>query len=179
MGKESQEKERKERDFLYDAQDNGPIEESEQFMTFNCMGEIYGISIEYVNEIIGLGSYTKVPDTDNYLIGLVNLRGKIIPVMDVRIRFGKEPLKYDDRTSIIVISVGNTTIGLIVDRIDEVADIKESQIEVPPSISTIIKQSQKYVYSIARVNEKTILLVSPAKLIGIESSEEEGNEAVS
>ena len=85
--------------------------QKEQYMTFKCSDEIYGISIKYVNEIIGLSQITKVPETQDYLIGLINLRGKIIPVIDVRIRFGKEPLEYNDRTCVIVIDVKSTVIG--------------------------------------------------------------------
>ena len=79
--------------------------EKEQYMTFKCADEIYGISIKYVNEIIGLSQITKIPETQDYLIGLINLRGKIIPVIDVRIRFGKEPLEYNDRTCVIVTAI--------------------------------------------------------------------------
>lgn len=114
-------------------------------MTFKCADEIYGISIKYVNEIIGLSQITKIPETQDYLIGLINLRGKIIPVIDVRIRFGKEPLEYNDRTCVIVIDVKSTVIGLIVDGIDEVVAFAEKEITPPPSVSDLEKQAKKYV----------------------------------
>ena len=132
--------------------------QKEQYMTFKCSDEIYGISIKYVNEIIGLSQITKVPETQDYLIGLINLRGKIIPVIDVRIRFGKEPLEYNDRTCVIVIDVKSTVIGLIVDAIDEVAT-------PPPSVSDLAIQAKKYVFGIGRVNGEVKLLLDPDKLI--------------
>ena len=139
--------------------------QKEQYMTFKCSDEIYGISIKYVNEIIGLSQITKVPETQDYLIGLINLRGKIIPVIDVRIRFGKEPLEYNDRTCVIVIDVKSTVIGLIVDAIDEVAAFAENEITPPPSVSYLAIQAKKYVFGIGRVNGEVKLLLDPDKLI--------------
>ena len=139
--------------------------QKEQYMTFKCSDEIYGISIKYVNEIIGLSQITKVPETQDYLIGLINLRGKIIPVIDVRIRFGKEPLEYNDRTCVIVIDVKSTVIGLIVDAIDEVAAFAENEITPPPSGSDLAMQAKKYVFGIGRVNGEVKLLLDPDKLI--------------
>ena len=136
--------------------------QKEQYMTFKCSDEIYGISIKYVNEIIGLSQITKVPETQDYLIGLINLRGKIIPVIDVRIRFGKEPLEYNDRTCVIVIDVKSTVIGLIVDAIDEVAAFAENEITPPPSVSDLAMQAKKYVFGI---NGEVKLLLDPDKLI--------------
>ena len=139
--------------------------QKEQYMTFKCSDEIYGISIKYVNEIIVLSQITKVPETQDYLIGLINLRGKIIPVIDVRIRFGKEPLEYNDRTCVIVIDVKSTVIGLIVDAIDEVAAFAENEITPPPSVSDLAMQAKKYVFGIGRVNGEVKLLLDPDKLI--------------
>lgn len=147
--------------------------QKEQYMTFKCSDEIYGISIKYVNEIIGLSQITKVPETQDYLIGLINLRGKIIPVIDVRIRFGKEPLEYNDRTCVIVIDVKSTVIGLIVDAIDEVAAFAENEITPPPSVSDLAMQAKKYVFGIGRVNGEVKLLLDPDKLINDPEPEKE------
>ena len=147
--------------------------QKEQYMTFKCSDEIYGISIKYVNEIIGLSQITKVPETQDYLIGLINLRGKIIPVIDVRIRFGKEPLEYNDRTCVIVIDVKSTVIGLIVDAIDEVAAFAENEITPPPSVSDLAMQAKKYVFGIGRVNGEVKLLLDPDKLINAREPEKD------
>lgn len=147
-----------------------------QFMTFRCCDEIYGISLANVHEIIGLQQYTSVPHTEDYVMGLINLRGKVIPVIDVRIRFGKEPLEYNDRTSVIVIQVKETIIGLIVDGIEGVADIREDQIAHPPSVSDLKAQAQKYVFGIGKVGSEVKLLLDPEKLIQ-DAEEEEPEES--
>ncbi|MCI5587823.1 MAG: chemotaxis protein CheW [Lachnospiraceae bacterium] len=157
-------------------EDDNEIEEvpKEQFMTFKCGVEIFGISIKYVNEIIGLQQVTKVPDTEDFIIGLINLRGKVIPVIDVRIRFGMEPLEYNDRTSVIVIDVKSTVIGLIVDEIDGVSAFAEKEITPPPSVSDLESQARKYVFGIGRNDDEVRLLLDPDKLInGNEDKEEE------
>ncbi len=147
----------------------------EQFMTFRCGEEIYGISIKFVDEIIGLQQATGVPESEDYIIGLINFRGRIIPVIDVRIRFGKEPLEYNDRTCVIVINVKSTVIGLIVDGIEEVVAFAENEITPPPSVSSLRVQSQKYVYGIGRIDGEAKLLLDPDKLIN-GNSEQEGEE---
>ena len=153
-----------------------PDVEKEQFMTFRCENEIYGVSIKYVNEIIGLSQITAIPETEDYIRGLINLRGKIIPVIDVRIRFGKQPLEYNDRTSVIVLDVNTTVIGIIVDGIDEVVAFAEDEITPPPSVSSLESQSRKYVFGIGRVGNDVKLLLDPDKLInGSEKEKPEEN----
>ena len=80
-------------------------------MTFLSGNECYGLKIQYVNEIIGFQDITPVPETENYIMGLINLRGKIIPVIDVHIRFNREPFEYNDRTCIIVVDVKSDSGG--------------------------------------------------------------------
>ena len=140
-------------------------EKKKQFMTFKSCNEIYGISLDNVLEIIGLQQYTSVPETEDYIMGLINLRGKVIPVIDVRIRFGKEPIEYNDRTSVIVIQVADMVIGLIVDGIEGVADISEKEILPPPSVNSIQMQSRKYVFGIGKVDSEVKLLLDPEKLV--------------
>lgn len=157
---------------ILDVQARIQEEPKKQFMTFRSCDEVYGISLENVSEIIGLQQYTSVPETEDYIMGLINLRGKVIPVIDVRIRFGKEPLEYNDRTSVIVIQVKDTIIGLIVDGIEGVADIKEKEIMPPPSVSDLKTQAQKYVFGIGKVGSEVKLLLDPDKLIHDTEEEE-------
>ena len=112
-----------------------------KFLTFSLGKEDYGVEIKYVTEIIGIQSITEVPDLPAYINGIINLRGKIIPVMDVRLRFGKTVREYDDRTCIIVIDINDISIGLIVDRVSEVINIPESEIVPPPQLDKDSKQS--------------------------------------
>ena len=102
------------------------------FLTFRLGNEDYGMEIVYVIEIVGIQKITEVPDMPEHLKGVVNLRGSVIPVMDVRLRFGMDARTYDDRTCLIVVRVNENTTGLVVDRVNEVSEIPVNQIEPPP-----------------------------------------------
>lgn len=150
------------------------LEEDSQkgkFMTFRTGKEFFGINISYVNEIIMMQPITAIPETEDYIKGLINLRGKIIPVIDVRVRFKMEPLEYTDRTCIIVINVKNTVIGLIVEQIAEVDTISDDDIVPPPSLGHREHEHNKYVYGLARTGETVKLLIDPEKLIRDEDLE--------
>lgn len=137
-----------------------------KFMTFQTGKEYFGISISYVNEIIVVQSITAIPEVADYIKGLINLRGKIIPVIDVRVRFKMEPKEYTDRTCIIVINVKSTVIGLIVEKIAEVVTISDEDIVPPPTIGGRRDNEQnKYVYGLARTGDSLKLLLDPEKLV--------------
>lgn len=139
-----------------------------KYMTFKSGNEYFGLKIQYVNEIIGFQPITAIPETEDYIKGLINLRGKIIPVIDVRIRFKQEPFEYNDRTCIIVIHVKSTIVGLIVEKIAEVVEIQEENILPPPSIGRADKAQNKYVYGIGKVGDSVKLLLDPDKLLNDE-----------
>ncbi|MDR1797975.1 MAG: chemotaxis protein CheW [Clostridiales Family XIII bacterium] len=103
-----------------------------RYLTFTLDGVTYGIPIRFVTEIIGIQEATRVPDTPSYVKGIFNLRGRIIPLVDVRVRFGKPAVPYTDRTCIVVIDVQDVTLGLVVDRVDDVLAIPQEQISDPP-----------------------------------------------
>ena len=148
------------------------------YMTFKSGNEYYGIKIQYVNEIVGFQDITPVPETESYIMGLINLRGKIIPVIDVQKRFGQEPSEYNDRTCIIVVDVKATTEGLIVEKIAEAVEIKDENILPPPTISRVDRIQNKYVYGIAKVGDSVKLLLDPERLLGDEEQQmtEQTNE---
>lgn len=136
-----------------------------KFMTFQTGKEFFGISISYVNEIIAMQPIAAIPEVDDYIKGLINLRGKIIPVIDVRVRFKMEPCEYTDRTCIIVIDVKSTMIGLIVERLADVDTIAEDNIAPPPSLGRKEHEHNKYVFGLARTGDTVTLLLDPEKLI--------------
>ena len=121
-------------------------EKKSKYMTFKSGNEYFGLKIQYVNEIIQIQAITKVPETENYIKGLINLRGKIIPAIDVRLRFKQEPFEYNDRTCIIVLQVNSTMVGLIVEKIADVVEIKDNDILPPPTISRTDQVNRKYIY---------------------------------
>ncbi len=136
-----------------------------KFMTFQTGKEYFGISISYVNEIIAMQPITSIPEVADYIKGLINLRGKIIPVIDVRVRFKMEPKEYTDRTCIIVINVKSTMIGLIVEKIAEVDTILDDDIVPPPTLGRKDSEQNKYVYGLARTGDTVKLLIDPERLI--------------
>ncbi len=142
-----------------------------KFMTFQIGKEFFGISISYVNEIIAMQPIAAIPEVDDYIKGLINLRGKIIPVIDVRVRFKMEPAEYTDRTCIIVIDVKSTMIGLVVERIAEVDTIADESIVPPPSLGRKDHERNKYVYGLARTGDMVKLLIDPERLIKQEDVE--------
>ena len=103
--------------------------QKDKYLTFHLGSEDYGIEIRHVTEIIGIQKITVIPEMPDYIKGVINLRGKIIPVMDVRIRFRLPERAYDERTCVVVVNIRDAAIGLVVDTVSEVADIPESQIE--------------------------------------------------
>lgn len=135
--------------------------QKDKFLTFEIEKEIYGIEIHLVTEIIGIQPITEVPEVPNYVKGIINLRGKIIPVMDVRLRFKKEFREYNDRTCVIVIESGNVVLGLIVDSVAEVLVLSEENIVPPPEIRS---SKNKYIKGIGKVGETVKLLIDCDKI---------------
>ncbi len=140
-----------------------------KFLTFSLGNESYGIEIQYVTEIVGIQPITEVPELPDYIRGIINLRGKIIPVMDVRLRFKKTSLNYNDKTCIIVIDIKDISIGMIVDMVEEVLSIPEQEIVPPPDIN---KAGKKYVKGIGKSGSKVTLILDCDKLLDEEEVEE-------
>lgn len=136
-----------------------------KYVTFKSGNEYFGLKIQYVSEIIGFQEITEIPESEDYIKGLINLRGKIIPVIDVRIRFRQEPFEYTDRTCIIVINYNSLVVGLIVEKIAEVVEIPEENILPAPTIGKADKSQNKYVYAIGKVGEDVKLLLDPDRLL--------------
>lgn len=135
--------------------------QKDKYLTFSLGNEIYGIDIKVVIEIIGIQKITAVPEVPDYVKGIINLRGKIIPVVDMHLRFRRQGKEYTDRTCVIVIEVKDVLIGLIVDGVSEVLTIDEKNVVPPPEL----KASQnKYIRSIGKIGEGVVLLLDWMKL---------------
>lgn len=146
-----------------------------KFLTFSVQDEVFGIEIKYVTEILGIQEITVTPQLPSYIKGIVNMRGKIIPVMDMRLRFDLEPAEYNDRTCIIVIDINAITIGLIVDTVLEVVYINDEDVLDPPSSRTGF--NHHYIKGLGRTSEgvKSILdcdkLFLPEEVAGLTGTE--------
>jgi len=136
--------------------------QKDKFLTFTLGEESYGIEIRYVTEIIGVQPITEVPEVPEYIRGIINLRGKIIPVMDVRLRFKKPFREYDERTCVIVVDVEEVTVGLIVDNVAEVLSISGADIAPPSDLSN---SCSRYIKGFGKAESGVKLLLDCKKLL--------------
>jgi purine-binding chemotaxis protein CheW len=136
--------------------------QSGKYLTFKLENEYYGIAIKYVTEIINMLPITQIPGLPEYIKGIINLRGKIVPVMDVRLRFNMNVLEYNDRTCIIVAMIDNMDIGFIVDSVSEVLIIPDTDIVPPPEMN---KLSNKFINGIGKVGSDIKLLLDYHSLL--------------
>lgn len=134
-----------------------------KYLTFRIASEDYGIGIEHVTEIVGMQHISPVPEMPEFVKGVVNLRGQIIPVMDVRLRFGMESREYDDRTCVVVVRMGDATVGLVVDTVKEVLDIPEGNVTEPPRVASA--RSARYIQGIGRLGDEVKILVAVDRLL--------------
>ncbi len=133
-----------------------------KYLIFLMGNEMYGMEIRYITEIIGIQPITEVPEMPEYVKGITNLRGKIIPVMDVRLRFKKAAREYDDRTCIIVLDMNDIAIGLVVDSVAEVIAIEDEDIAPPPELN---KGGHTYIKGIGKAGGSVKLLLDCQKLL--------------
>lgn len=134
-----------------------------KYLTFWTDGQLYGIPIINVVQIVQMQEITSIPESPSYMVGIINLRGSIVPVIDVRLRFGKTSEAYSERTCIIVANIGQLTIGFIVDGVDEVTDIADEEISPPPSISHSAVNT--FLTGIGKTQKKVTLLLDVEKLL--------------
>jgi len=143
-----------------------------KYLTFSLASEEYGIGILKIKEIIGMMPITSVPQTPEYIKGVVNLRGKVIPVMDLRLRFGIPAMDYTERTCIIVVEIsgqaGTVQIGVVVDAVSEVLSVKSEDIEPTPSFGT--KLNTDYILGLAKLGGGIKILLDITRVL---SSEDE------
>ena len=142
----------------------GREEDAQQgkYLIFSMDDQLYGIEIRCITEIIGVPPIAEVPEMPEYIKGVTNLRGKIIPVMDARLRFHKPARAYDDRTCIIILNVGALSIGLIVDSVAEVQDIGAGEISPPPVLGG---RERRLIGGVARVGGGVRLLLDCQRLL--------------
>ncbi|MBF0496474.1 MAG: purine-binding chemotaxis protein CheW [Deltaproteobacteria bacterium] len=144
-----------------------------KYLTFNLAGEQYGIGILRVREIIGMMPITSVPQVPEFVKGVINLRGKIISVLDLRLKFGMDPMDYAERTCIIVVeisgSVGNVAMGIVVDSVSEVLNIKSTEIEPTPSFGAHV--NTEYILGMAKTESGVKILLDIDRVLGEEEWE--------
>jgi purine-binding chemotaxis protein CheW len=143
-----------------------------KYLTFMLGKEVYGLEILKVQEIIGMIPPTRVPGTPQFVRGIINLRGKVIPVIDLRLKFGLESVPDTQKTCIVVVQVGyqdrRVTMGIIVDEVSEVLRIGEDQIEPPPSFGARV--DTEFLLGIGKVGEKVVLLLDTDTVLSLKEA---------
>jgi purine-binding chemotaxis protein CheW len=134
-----------------------------KFLTFFLAGEEYGIEILKVHEIIGVMPITRVPRTPEFILGVINLRGKVIPIVDLRLKFSMASKDADEETCIIVVRVNGMQMGILVDKVSEVRDIASGDIEDAPSFGADVETD--YIMGIGKSEGKVKLLLDIDKVL--------------
>ena len=137
-----------------------------QWVTFRLADEIYGIDVLQVQEVLRITEISPVPGAPDYVLGIINLRGNVVTVIDARSRFGLPPQETDDASRIIVVDAYEKVVGILVDNVSEVAYVSNSEIELAPNVGT--EDSNKFVSGVSNRDGELLIMVDLAKLIDIE-----------
>ncbi len=154
-----------ERGFLGDDyfDDDDEDTQKDRFLTFRIAKEEYAVAISCVIEVIGMQQITHVPDMPAFVKGVINLRGQVIPITDIRMRFKMDIREYDDRTCIIVVNVEDTFVGIVVDTVSDVLDMPEDMIAPPPQINQT--PGSQYIQGLGKVNDDVKIILDVNKLL--------------
>ncbi len=132
--------------------------QAHKYLFFRIGKESYGIGIRHVIEIIELQTISEVPEMPVYVKGVINLRGKVIPVVDLRLRFAMQERAYDDRTCIVVTEIDTSLVGLVVDTVEEVMEIPDERIEPPPRFRSVAARD-RYILGMGKVGDAVKILI--------------------
>ena len=148
------------------------VDREGKYLTFTLADEEYGIGILKIKEIIGMMPITSVPQTPDFVKGVINLRGKVIPVVDLRRRFGMDAIDYTERTCIIVVEIqgqtGTVMIGIVVDSVSEVLNIKKEDVEETPAFGTRVNTD--YILGMAKIEGGVKILLDIDKVLSAEEA---------
>ncbi|KZC20524.1 MULTISPECIES: chemotaxis protein CheW [Rhodanobacter] len=150
-------------------EDNAATAPTVQQLTFDLAGEEYGVDILSVREIRGWSRVTRIPQTPDYVLGVLNLRGAIVPVMDLRLRFGLARESYGDSTVVIIVAVAERLFGIVVDAVSDVVDIEPAAIKPVPDMGAIV--DTRYLKGLATHVERMVMLLDVEKLMRPEDVE--------
>lgn len=134
-----------------------------QYVVFRLEGQFYGAEITVVREVSYLSPITRLPNTPPFVEGVIDLRGEVMPVIDIRKRLGLPPHAADGETRVLILSVGDMRSALVVDGVDQVLTLKDEQIT--PSDSRVVLHGQDYVIGVARTSEKLVIIMDLARMI--------------
>lgn len=141
-------------------------EKVDQWVTFCLANETYGIRVMQVQEVLKIPDIAPVPGSADFVVGIINLRGNVVTVVDTRHRFGLPPKELDDGSRIVVIETGNQIIGILVDSVAEVVELSRSDIESAPNVGN--EESAKYIQGVSSQNGELLILVDLNKFLDAE-----------
>ncbi len=141
----------------------------DRYLTFFLENEKYGVEILSVKEIIGLQKTIHVPRTPHYVKGVMNLRGQIIPVIDLRAKLDMEEIPAAMDTAIVIVQIGKLNIGFVVDRVDEVASIAESDLSEPPRFGSSV--NTEFIKNMANTRGSVVMIIDLEKIFGVDELE--------
>lgn len=141
-----------------------------QWVTFRLDNETYGINVMQVQEVLRVTEIAPVPGAPNYVLGIINLRGNVVTVIDTRQRFGLTPRDMDDSTRIVIIEVNKQVVGILVDSVAEVVDLRSSEIETAPNVGS--DDSAKYIQGVSSRDEELLILIDLNKFLSTEEWKE-------
>lgn len=144
-----------------------------QWVTFKLDNEKYGIKVMQVQEVLRMTEIAPVPGAPDYVLGIINLRGNVVTVIDTRLRFGLPEREPDDDTRIVIVEAEGNVVGILVDSVAEVADLQASEIETAPNVGN--DESSKYIQGVSSRGDELLILVDVNKLL----SDEEWAEVAS
>lgn len=142
---------------------NDPITE---WVTFKLADEKYGVNVMDVREVLKNTEIAPVPGAPDFVLGIINLRGNVVTVIDTRKRFGLPPVEHSDATRIVIIEKGEDTVGMMVDGVAEVVDVPQSQIETAPNVGH--DHSDQYIQGVTKREDELLILVDLDKLLGLD-----------
>lgn len=146
--------------------DENVSEKVDQWVTFRLGDETYGIIVMQVQEVLRIPDVAPVPGSSDFVIGIINLRGNVVTVIDTRHRFGLPPRELDEASRIVVIETGNQIIGILVDSVAEVVELGSSDIESAPNVGN--EESSKYIQGVSSRNGDLLILVDLNKFLDVD-----------
>ena len=144
----------------------GGSDESREYLTFRLGSEEYGLNILNVQEIRGYDAVTKIANSPAFIKGVINMRGVIVPIIDMRIRFNLGEATYNDMTVVIILNIGRRVIGMVVDAVSDVTSLKNEQVRPAPDFGAVLDTA--YIDGLATADERTIIVIDIEKLMTAE-----------
>ena len=155
-------------------QDNSQVKakngELTRWVTFHLDREVYGINVMQVQEVLRYSEIAPVPGSPDYVLGIINLRGNVVTVIDTRMRFGIEPMEVTDSSRIVIIEAGGQVVGILVDSVAEVVDLSVDDIDPAPNIGT--EESAQFIKGVANLGEELLIIIDLNKLLTSEEWDE-------